>query len=257
MNPVRKNSCCTIIAAILIALAFGCSKSVDQPQPAIAPASGTDQSTPSAAPSSEASPLSGNLDLQADTSHMDEVSSDTATNADSSSFDSSFGIQYKTQTGFKPQTATPTGDVIDRRPDGSVYEGHVLDGVLDGEGTFSQPNGTIMHGEWRAGKMYKISGTSIFPDGTKEVGNWNVDGSPSGGTITWPDGRQYKGPWKILEGETDLPEGSGEMTWPDGRKYIGQFHDGQMDGPGKMAFPDGKVQDGIWKAGQFTGPTGP
>jgi len=70
----------------------------------------------------------------------------------------------------------------------------------------------------------------IYPDGTKEVGTWNHDGIKSGGTITWKDGRQYVGDWKIVEGASDLPDGHGKMTYPDGR-----------------------VEDGLWKDGKFIG----
>jgi hypothetical protein len=94
----------------------------------------------------------------------------------------------------------------------------------------------------------------VAPDGTKEVGTWNRDGTKCGGTITWKDGREYKGDWKITEGAPELPDGVGAMSWPDGRKYTGEFHDGNMDGTGKMTYPDGKIEDGLWKQGTFTGP---
>ncbi|HUJ71715.1 MAG TPA: hypothetical protein VLZ30_05690, partial [Verrucomicrobiae bacterium] len=109
-------------------------------------------------------------------------------------------------------------------------------------------------GVWHDGNAYKLSGTWVAPDGTTEVGTWNLDGTPSGGTITWKDGRQYKGDWKLVEGAAELPDGMGEMNWPDGRKYVGQFHNGTMDGPGKMTFPDGNVQEGNWKQGRFLRP---
>jgi hypothetical protein len=125
----------------------------------------------------------------------------------------------------------------------------------EGQGTLIQPTGTILQGEWRNGNPSKLSGTSIFADGTREVGTWNYDSSKGDGKITWRDGRIYKGPWKFLAGFPDLPDGQGEMTWPDGRKYVGQFRDGKMNGAGKMTYPNAKVEDGSWQEDRFLGST--
>ncbi len=131
--------------------------------------------------------------------------------------------------------------------------GEYKDGQLNGQVSVTASNGTNERGEWRDGKSYRMSGTCVALDGTIEVGTWNDDGTRSGGTIKWKDGREYKGDWKLVDGAPELPDGAGSMTWPDGRKYVGQFHDGKMDGNGKMTYPDGKVEDGLWKQGQFTG----
>jgi len=137
---------------------------------------------------------------------------------------------------------------------GSTYEGEVADGRPSGQGTLTDANGTHQWGVWRDGNAYTLRGTWVAPDGTTEVGTWNLDGTPSGGTITWKDGRQYKGDWKLVEGAAELPDGMGEMNWPDGRKYVGQFHGGTMDGPGKMTYRDGNVEEGNWKQGRFLRP---
>ncbi|MGD0058960.1 MAG: hypothetical protein ABSD58_06020 [Verrucomicrobiia bacterium] len=136
-------------------------------------------------------------------------------------------------------------------PDGTVFLGEVARGVPDGHGVFTQANGTNQEGEWRHGDAYRISGTWVGSDGTKEVGTWNYDGTPCGGTIFWKDGRVYKGDWELREGEPESPDGKGTMTWPDGRTYTGHFLDGKMDGAGKMTYPDGKVEDGTWMQGKF------
>ena len=137
---------------------------------------------------------------------------------------------------------------------GSTYEGEVTDGKPSGQGTLTDANGTHQWGMWHDGNAYTLRGTWVAPDGTTEVGTWNLDGTPSGWTITWKDGRQYKGDWKLVEGAAELPDGTGEMNWPDGRKYVGQFHNGTMDGPGKMTYPDGNVEEGNWKQGRFLRP---
>jgi len=137
--------------------------------------------------------------------------------------------------------------------DGTVFEGEMKDGKPNGRGTVTDSRGTYQKGEWRNGVVYRVSGTCVLPDGTKEVGTWNYDGTKCGGTIWFPDGRIYKGDWVIVEGKADLPFGTGAMTWPDGRQYAGHFVDGKMDGVGKMTYPDGKIEDGQWKQDAFAG----
>jgi hypothetical protein len=147
----------------------------------------------------------------------------------------------------------PNGFGTMTTPQGRQYVGEFLNGLPSGQGSVTASNGTSQRGEWRAGKKYKVSGTWVAPDGTREEGTWNTDGSPSGGTITWKDGRVYEGDWQVGGGIPDPPDGTGVMTWPDGRKYAGQFRGGKMDGHGKMTYPDGKVEEGLWKADKFLG----
>lgn len=147
----------------------------------------------------------------------------------------------------------PNGQGTSKTPDGQLYTGEFKDGQPDGQGSVTASNGTNQRGEWRGGKEYRVSGTWVALDGTREEGTWNTDGSQNSGTITWKDGREYKGDWKLAYGSAELPEGTGTMTWPDGRKYVGQFKDGKMEGTGKMTYPDGKVADGLWKDDKFAG----
>lgn len=181
-------------------------------------------------------------------------SSNTTTDI-SGPFDTTFNLSAGVTLVPGLDPAKPTDRVIIHLPDGSTYEGEARAGRPNGQGTLTNVRGSNEYGEWKDGIEYKVSGTIIFPDGSKEVGTWNNDGSASGGTIVWPDGRQYKGDWKFVMGQPDIPAGEGEMTWPDGRKYIGWFTNGTMDGPGKMTYPDGKVEDGTWKDGKFSGAT--
>jgi hypothetical protein len=138
-------------------------------------------------------------------------------------------------------------------PDGSVYEGEMKDGRPNGPGTLTDARGSYQKGEWRNGAAYRVSGTCVLPDGTKEEGTWNNDGTTCGGTIFYPDKRIYKGDWVIVEGRAELPYGMGAMTWPDGRQYTGHFRNGKMDGAGKMTYADGKVEDGTWVQDAFQG----
>jgi hypothetical protein len=138
--------------------------------------------------------------------------------------------------------------------DGTVFVGEVTAGAPDGHGVLTKVNGTNLEGEWRRGKVYRVNGTWVENDGTKEIGTWNYDGSPSSGTIIWKDGRVYDGGWRVMEGgDPELPDGTGTMTWPNGRTYTGHFLDGEMDGAGKMSYPDGTIEEGTWMLGKFTG----
>jgi len=115
-------------------------------------------------------------------------------------------------------------------PNGTKYVGEMKDGEPSGQGTLTDANGSSQPGEWRDGRPYRLRGRYVATDGTTEVGSWNYDGTKCGGTITWKDGRVYKGDWKLVEGSPESP-----------------------DGVGKMTYPDGKVQNGLWKQGQFMG----
>jgi hypothetical protein len=138
-------------------------------------------------------------------------------------------------------------------PDGSLYIGEMRDGKVNGRGSVISPDGTNQQGEWRDGQPYRVSGTWVAADGTREVGTWNADGTRSGGKVTWKDGRKYEGDWKVVPDGGELPDGTGTMAWPDGRQFVGQFYSGQPDGTGKMTYLDGKVENGLWKQGNFVG----
>jgi hypothetical protein len=103
------------------------------------------------------------------------------------------------------------------------------------------------------GKPVKATGSDVWPDGTKYVGEWDCAVGKGRGTISWKDGRQYEGEWKVVEDKQDPPDGEGAMSWPDGRKYAGDFRDGKMHGLGKMTYPDGRVEEGVWRDDAFTG----
>jgi hypothetical protein len=107
--------------------------------------------------------------------------------------------------------------------------------------------------EYREGKRIKMKGVDIWPDGTRYEGEWNMDGSKSGGKILWKDGHEYTGGWKIVEGGQDLPDGEGTIKWPDGRNYSGDFRDGKMHGFGKMVYADGRTEEGAWRDDKFVG----
>ena len=109
-------------------------------------------------------------------------------------------------------------DVVTIEIYGGTYTGEVSDGVPNGEGTWT------------------------LPDGKNFVGNWK-DGVPHGhGTYTFPDGRKYVGEYR--GGKLN---GQGTYIHHDGRKYVGEFKDGRYHGQGTYTFPDGGKTVGEWK----------
>jgi hypothetical protein len=138
------------------------------------------------------------------------------------------------------------------QPDGRRWEGIWVKGRFD-RGKFTNSRGSSLEVVWNAEyNSLDSTGTEVWPDGTKYVGEWKYGGKSSG-TITWKDGQEYRGDWKIVKGKPDLPDGEGTMTWPDGRKYVGEFRDGKMHGLGKMTYADGRIEEGVWKQDEFTG----
>jgi hypothetical protein len=133
---------------------------------------------------------------------------------------------------------------------GTTIEGEFVNAQIV-KAKVKSPEGSEFMLEWNNGH-YNQEGTEVEPDGTKYVGVWKYGGK-SGGTITWKDGREYKGDWTDIEGKADLPDGEGEMTWPDGRKYVGDFRNGKQDGAGKMNCADGHVEEGLWRDDKFIG----
>ena len=99
------------------------------------------------------------------------------------------------------------------------FEGEIVDGVPNGEGTENYPNGQKYVGEFMDGKPH---GQGIFtlPDGQKYFGEWK-DGLQNGqGTYTSPDGKKYFGEWK------DGREWNTKHTKKDGT-LLGKYENGK------------------------------
>jgi len=73
------------------------------------------------------------------------------------------------------------------------YTGEVENGVPNGQGTMTSPNGDKYEGEWKDGK-YHGQGTET-KNGWKYVGSWE-NGGELEGTLTDPSGNKIVGSWK-------------------------------------------------------------
>ncbi len=122
-----------------------------------------------------------------------------------------------------------------------VYVGEVQDGLPNGQGTYTFPDGAKYVGEWQDGKR-NGQGTMTLPNGAKYVGEYKDDKKNGQGTITLPNGAKYVGEYK-----DDKRHGQGTFTWPNGAKYVGEFRDGNRHGQGTMTLPSGAKYVGEFK----------
>ena len=113
------------------------------------------------------------------------------------------------------------------------YEGEIVNGVPNGQGTMTCCDGIKYVGEYKDGEK-NGQGTETFPNGNKFVGEFK-DGKKHGqGTFTWADGKKYEGEWK--DGKRT---GQGTSTYPNGDKYVGEYKNGKKHGQGTYTFPNG------------------
>jgi len=131
---------------------------------------------------------------------------------------------------------------------GHRYEGEFKDDFINGRGKYIFPNGTVYDGEWKKGNRHGL-GTFVCADGTY-IGQWR-DGKKNG-QCEWKqhDGTTYNGEWV-----DDKIHGRG--TWVDvhGNTYVGEWTDdcGCIQGHGEKRFANGDVYTGDIKDGKMHG----
>ena len=97
-------------------------------------------------------------------------------------------------------------DQIKQYDEGSVYEGAFKNGLRNGLGKYTMPDGFTYEGEW---KDDQIQGK---------------------GVARYPTGQLFEGSFK-----QGVPDGEGTMTFADGTKYSGSWLDGKMEGDGTLS----------------------
>jgi hypothetical protein len=102
------------------------------------------------------------------------------------------------------------------------YEGDTVNGVPNGQGTFTYTNGRKYVGMFKDGKKYG-KGKETFPDESVYVGEFKNGEINGQGTLTFPDGTKYVGEWKDQK-----MNGQGTYTYDNGDLFEGEFKEGEQ-----------------------------
>ncbi len=127
------------------------------------------------------------------------------------------------------------------------YAGEWKDGMMNGQGTFTWPNGEKYVGEWKDNNKHG-QGMHVFPDGRKHVGEWRNDNKHGQGVTTWSNGTKWVGEWR-----DDMMNGNGTITWTNGEKYVGEWKNDKKHGQGTNITPDGTRYVGAWEYSKRNG----
>ena len=111
-------------------------------------------------------------------------------------------------------------------PDGSIYEGSVLNGLRHGYGIFKANNGIFYNGEWKNGLK---NGKGKLIQGNMELeGEWIDDILNGKCRIKWKSGNLFDG--KLINNKMN---GNGYMIWYNkNEKYTGMWKDNLQNGFG-------------------------
>nr|WP_288498209.1 C13 family peptidase [uncultured Pseudomonas sp.] len=177
-----------------------------------------------------------------------------------------------------PDGSRYQGDVVDGLlqgkgrldyPDGSRYVGHFVDGQRQGAGEWQGANGEHYVGEFAAGR-YDGQGTLKKADGSHYSGGFR-QGQFEGEGVLEEAGQTYRGQFRagrfhgfgILE-QADgsrfqglfvkgLPDGQGMREDEAGNQLSGHFAGGQLKGAGSYRGSEGDSYDGDFKDNLFHG----
>ncbi|MEO8008417.1 MAG: hypothetical protein ABI728_07855 [Betaproteobacteria bacterium] len=140
--------------------------------------------------------------------------------------------------------------VLDKDLQGGSYKGDCKDGLAEGYGETSGRDSYV--GQFSKGKL-DGQGTYTWFDGSVLTGGF-VDGRPYGhgvhryGPRSLAPGARYEGDLK--DGKM---EGSGVFYWADGSRYEGQFKNNKADGVGAFISSDGQRFEGHFLFGRPVG----
>ncbi|KAJ6854509.1 phosphatidylinositol 4-phosphate 5-kinase 1 isoform X1 [Populus alba x Populus x berolinensis] len=151
-------------------------------------------------------------------------------------------------------------------PNGDIYAGGLVDGVLYGKGKYLWCDMCMYEGEWRRGKangggrfswpsgatyegQFKLGrmdgyGTFIGVDGEVYSGNWVSDKKHGFGEKRYANGDVYQGLWKF-----NLQDRGGKYRWCDGNEYVGECKHGVISGKWVLVWANGKRYEGYWENG--------
>lgn len=154
-------------------------------------------------------------------------------------------------------------------PDGAVYEGDMVNGVIQGQGRMLWNNGDSYEGSFQNG-LFHGQGLMVGVDGSSYEGQF-AEGAITGiGTMVYSDDEQYTGEFQYsrkhgkgilksfateYQGDffEDKYHGKGKFTDEQGNVYEGEFQDGEFHGQGNYVGTDGRKYTGEFVEGMFTG----
>ena len=146
----------------------------------------------------------------------------------------------------EPEKRPTAGEILEicetlLKKGNSGYQGEMVNGVREGKGTYSFPNGDKYEGYWKNNKM-EGKGVYYFKDGDKYDGDW-VGGKKEGqGIYYFSNGTKYEGNWVQSK-----MEGKGIFYYNNGDKYDGEWKDNKREGNGIYYYSNGSKYEGEWK----------
>jgi len=174
-------------------------------------------------------------------------------------------------------------------PDGSTYEGELVNGKRHGEGIYVAPGGIPTYeGQWCMGKRNGKGKLAYDSKGSLYDGQWSEGDKDGEGYQVWPSGNIYRGQWKSgkMRGDGTMlwtqptgleeysgswvdnqPHGEGTHIWHSSpstapgkpanqqlnNRYSGQFNYGNREGIGTFYYANGSYYHGGWKNHQKSG----
>jgi hypothetical protein len=162
---------------------------------------------------------------------------------------------------------------------GLRMDNYFEDGVLNGKGTVTKPDGEKIDTEYANGELIrmgdktfaatsKTKGKGVFQNGQTNGQSVQTLASGEKRVGEFKDGEIIKGiayyPNNLVSGKTKYegdfqngkPHGKGKFTYEFGSYYEGDFENGQFNGQGRLIRPDGDYQVGMFKDGKYVPGTG-
>jgi len=130
------------------------------------------------------------------------------------------------------------------RHDNSIYSGEIRNGLADGQGTVTFPNGLIYIGSFEKGE-YHGYGTFSLDQKIIYQGQYQAGQYHGQGVLNLPSGESYTGEFK-----DGMMSGQGKLVLKSGDSYEGEFKNSNFHGLGVYSFKDGEKMKGQWRDGK-------
>ncbi len=107
-------------------------------------------------------------------------------------------------------------------PNGDMYEGQIINGMMHGMGIYTSANGDKYTGQFKYGKA-DGQGKMVYSNGDTYSGEFHQDAMHGKGQYIYANGDRYIGQFM-----NDLPHGEGVHIVHGGQVYAGQWEHGQL-----------------------------